>query len=91
MVKELKNGRKENEMLEDMQKMVQHIKNVVSGRLGSPKPPKPAEKHEPDKKRKPKPKPKKTKGKRARSKKGQFVPDDPNTPENEAYVNEDDK
>ena len=80
-------------MLEDMQKMVQHIKNVVSGLLGSPKPPKPAEKHQPEKKRKPKSKPKsktkgkqKPKGKRARSKQGQFVADDPNTPENEAYV-----
>ena len=81
-------------MLKDMQNMVQHIKNVVSGLLGSPKPPKPAEKHEQDKKRKPKSKPKKPKskgkqkprGKRARSKQGQFVADDPNTPENEAYV-----
>jgi len=79
-------------MLEDMQNMVQHIKNVVSGLLGSPKPPKPAEKHEPEKKRKPKAKPKKPKGKqkprgkRARSKTGQFVADNPNTPENEAYV-----
>jgi len=80
-------------MLEDMQKMVQHIKNVVSGLLGSPKPPKPAEKHHPDKKRKPKPKPKKPKprGKRARDAKGRYLKDDPNTPENEAYINEDDK
>ena len=45
-------------MLKDMQNMVQHIKNVVSGLLGSPKPPKPAEKHQPEKKRKPKSKPK---------------------------------
>jgi len=80
-------------MLEDMQKMVQHIRNVVSGLLGSPKPPKPAEKHQPDKKRKPKPKPKKpkTRGKRARDAKGRYLKDDPNTPENEAYINEDDK
>tara|TARA_R100001163_G_scaffold28165_1_gene22657 strand:- start:922 stop:1170 length:249 start_codon:yes stop_codon:yes gene_type:complete len=82
-------------MLEDMQKMVQHIKNVVSGLLGSPKPPKPAEKHHPDKKRKPKSKPKKPKskpkGKRARDAKGRYLKDDPNTPENEAYINEDDK
>tara|TARA_B100000029_G_C17233526_1_gene836226 strand:+ start:277 stop:519 length:243 start_codon:yes stop_codon:yes gene_type:complete len=80
-------------MLEDMQKMVQHIKNVVSGLLGSPKPPKPAEKHQPEKKRKPKPKPKKpkTRGKRARDAKGRYLKDDPNTPENEAYINEDDK
>lgn len=82
-------------MLEDMQKMVQHIKNVVSGLLGSPKPPKPAEKHQPEKKRKPKPKPKKSKskprGKRARDAKGRYLKDDPNTPENEAYINEDDK
>ena len=80
-------------MLEDMQKMVQHIRNVVSGLLGSPKPPKPAEKHQPEKKRKPKPKPKKpkTRGKRARDAKGRYLKDDPNTPENEAYINEDDK
>ena len=80
-------------MLEDMQKMVQHIRNVVSGLLGSPKPPKPAEKHQLDKKRKPKPKPKKPKprGKRARDAKGRYLKDDPNTPENEAYINEDDK
>ena len=76
-------------MLKDMQNMVQHIKNVVSGLLGSPKRPKPAEKHQPE--RKPKRNPKNPKGKRARSKQGQFVADDPNTPENEAYVNEDDK
>jgi len=86
-------------MLEDMQKMVQHIKNVVSGLLGSPKPPKPAEKHQPEKKpkRKPKSKPKKSKskskprGKRARDAKGRYLKDDPNTPENEAYTHEDDK
>ena len=86
-------------MLKDMQNMVQHIKNVVSGLLGSPKPPKPAEKHEPEKKRKPKSKPKKPKskskskpkGKRARDAKGRYLKDNPNTPENEAYTHEDDK
>lgn len=62
-------------MLEDMQRMVQHIKNVVSGLLGSPIPIA----------KTPKPKPKR-KTKRARNKKGRFVSDNPDTSKNEAYV-----